>query len=155
MVCNTALEVVPWDEIKAEVRARLLSHGRPVKVAEERLRIDRFEDCRTCHAELAGLHRKPPHRQAACGACHKPAMNLLSATATKHKTVLCVKCHKDKHKFVPACTQCHTKLHPASILKKFPKCSMCHSIAHDLNNWKEHTGPVSGDAKPAKAGKKK
>ncbi len=115
-------------------------------------------DCKKCHKAhkptVVVYGQDVPNKD--CGACHKAAMNLLAATATRHKTVLCVKCHKDKHKMIPDCTQCHTKLHPAAILKKFPKCSICHSIAHDLNNWPAgKDGAAAPSAKPAKEHKKK
>jgi hypothetical protein len=113
-------------------------------------------DCKKCHKahkpKVVTYAQDVPNKD--CGACHKPALTMLNATPTRHKAVPCVKCHKDKHKMIPVCTQCHTKLHPAAILKKFPKCSICHSIAHDLNNWPA-SREGSGAAKPAKEHKKK
>ncbi len=115
-------------------------------------------DCKKCHKahkpKLVVYGADVPNKD--CGACHKKALGLLSATATKHKGVACVKCHNDKHKTIPACDQCHPQKHPASITKKFPKCVTCHSIAHDLNNWSE--GAASAKTKaaaPAKTAPKK
>jgi hypothetical protein len=115
-------------------------------------------DCRKCHKahrpKIVTYAADVPNKD--CGACHKQALSLLSATPTKHRSVACVKCHENKHKTVPQCQQCHGDKHPASIMKKFPKCGMCHNIAHDLNHWSsEGDAPAKAKAAPAKAGKKK
>ncbi len=114
-------------------------------------------DCKKCHKahkpKVVAYGADVPNKD--CGACHKKALGLLSATLTKHKNVPCVKCHIDKHKAVPECQQCHTKQHPASIMKKFPKCGTCHSVAHDLNNWVEGSAPAKTKAAaPAKSAPK-
>ena len=106
-------------------------------------------DCGKCHKahQPTTLAYGPDVPNKDCAACHKKAFDLLSATATKHKDVACVKCHANKHKTVPACAQCHGQKHPAQIMKKFPACGTCHSIAHDLNNW-----AAAGAADKAKPG---
>jgi hypothetical protein len=70
-----------------------------------------------------------------CGACHKKAFDLLSASKSKHHSFDCAFCHQNKHKMIPACQDCHGSPHPAGIMAKFPKCGECHNIAHDLNHW--------------------
>ncbi len=70
-----------------------------------------------------------------CAACHGKAFDLLSSSATKHKTFACAFCHQAKHKMTPKCQDCHGVPHPAGIMAKFPKCSDCHNIAHDLNRF--------------------
>ena len=75
------------------------------------------------------------------------AFNLLVASKAKHKTLLCVTCHQEKHKMVPKCQDCHGVPHAAGMMSKFPKCADCHGIAHDLNNW--NTAPAA--AAPAAA----
>jgi len=114
-------------------------------------------DCRKCHKahKPKAVTYTADVQNKECGACHKQALALLSATATKHKTVPCVKCHENRHKTVPECQQCHAGKHPATILKKFPKCGMCHNIAHDLNHWPEGGSPAKAKAAPAKGEKKK
>jgi hypothetical protein len=58
-----------------------------------------------------------------------------------------VKCHKDRHRNVPACTACHAGKHNAQILKKFPKCGTCHSVAHDLYGWSDAGGAKAAPVK--------
>jgi hypothetical protein len=94
-----------------------------------------------------------------CAACHKKAFDLHSKTDTKHKGVNCVTCHKEKHKTIPVCQDCHGVPHPSRIMARFNKCSICHNIAHDLNHWE--VAPVTQSSakqpakQPAKAVKKK
>jgi len=95
-----------------------------------------------------------------CAACHKKAFELHSQTDTKHKSINCVDCHKDKHKMVPTCQGCHGAPHPARMLARFTKCGDCHNTAHDLNRWETGTlnqsGLVDGAIKlPPKKGTKK
>lgn len=115
-------------------------------------------DCKKCHKPHmpTGLTYGQEVPNKDCGSCHKKALELMNATQTKHKDVSCVRCHKDKHKTVPSCEQCHPKPHPAKLLAKFPKCGSCHYIAHDLNNWPAGgEGAAAGIAPAAPAKKKK
>jgi hypothetical protein len=92
--------------------------------------------CKLCHKahmpKLVSYSSDLPSQN--CGACHAKVLDLLSATTTKHKTLTCAFCHKDKHRKIPACQDCHGSPHPKGIMVKFPKCGRCHDIAHDLNN---------------------
>ncbi|MGE5174354.1 MAG: cytochrome C [Betaproteobacteria bacterium] len=96
-------------------------------------------DCKRCHrahmpkveAFSAGMRSKD------CGLCHKMQAALLGATTSKHKSLACIGCHKLKHRFKPACQDCHGTPHPNDILAKFQECGMCHNGAHNLNNWPE------------------
>ena len=117
-------------------------------------------ECKRCHQAhmptAVTYGSDTPNKM--CAACHKKAFDLHSQTATKHKGVNCVTCHKDKHKMVPTCQSCHGSPHPAGMLVRFTKCGDCHNIAHDLNRWDaslirdaEKGAPVV----PQKAGKKK
>jgi len=92
------------------------------------------KDCLICH---------PAHRplvitygqdvpNSSCAGCHKGIATMLTKSDTKHTKLTCVYCHKDKHRFVPACETCHGTPHPAAMIAKFPKCNMCHSSAHSL-----------------------
>jgi hypothetical protein len=83
-----------------------------------------------------------------CGACHGGVLTMLTAGKVKHKDLSCAFCHKEKHKMVPQCADCHGSPHPAGIMAKFPKCGECHNIAHDLNNWSSPKVP-STTKKPA------
>jgi hypothetical protein len=93
--------------------------------------------CKQCHKahtpKLVSYAADVPSQN--CAACHAKAFDLLSATTTKHKTLKCAFCHKDKHRTIPACQDCHGSRHPAGFRVKFPQCGRCHKIAHDLNNW--------------------
>jgi c(7)-type cytochrome triheme protein len=59
--------------------------------------------CRTCHADIGGLHVKKDHRDAGCAACHAPH----TWSAEPRKT--CLTCHADKeqHNPGPPCAECH------------------------------------------------
>jgi c(7)-type cytochrome triheme protein len=59
--------------------------------------------CATCHAGLAGLHGKKPHKDGGCAACHAPHAWAVSGRAA------CATCHADKakHHEGQACAQCH------------------------------------------------
>lgn len=98
-------------------------------------------DCKKCHKahqpKNVTYGSDTPSKQ--CGACHSKALSLLNASKAKHKSLLCVTCHQEKHKMVPKCQDCHGVPHAAGIMSKFPKCGDCHGIAHDLNNWKGQT----------------
>ena len=115
-------------------------------------------ECKRCHQAhmptAVTYASDTPNRM--CASCHKKAFDLLTASDTKHKSVACVTCHKDKHKAMPTCQSCHGTPHPAGMLARFPKCGDCHSIAHSLNRWdsaaKKEAAPA---AQPKKSGKKK
>jgi hypothetical protein len=59
--------------------------------------------CATCHAGLAGLHRKAAHKDAGCASCHAPH------TWSPEPRETCLACHGDKkeHNPGPACAECH------------------------------------------------
>jgi len=93
-----------------------------------------YEACVSCHPvhmpRVVTYGQDTPSRY--CGACHGEALDLLEANTTKHHDLLCVFCHKNKHKTVPPCYACHPQAHSKAILDKFPECGHCHSTAHDL-----------------------
>ncbi len=109
-------------------------------------------DCKKCHKahmpKVVTYAADIPNKD--CGACHQKALNLLSASKSKHSKLACAFCHAGKHKMVPNCQSCHNVPHPAGMMAKFPRCFDCHYIAHDLNNW-----PSSNDTAPAAAKEKK
>jgi len=67
-----------------------------------------------------------------CGACHTKVFTKLTKTTSKHGKLSCVSCHKDRHRYVPKCTDCHGTPHKASFHEKFPRCLSCHIDVHDL-----------------------
>jgi predicted CXXCH cytochrome family protein len=109
-------------------------------------------DCKQCHRahtpKMAAFPENMPSTD--CGSCHKIPSDLLRATASKHKSLTCVGCHKLKHRFKPACQDCHGTPHPEGILAKFPECTMCHNSPHDLNNWPETATAVAAGVAPKK-----
>ena len=97
-------------------------------------------DCRNCHkAHMPKVVTYAAVIQSKdCGSCHKKAFDVLSASKSRHKTFTCVFCHRERHKMIPDCLDCHGSPHQkAGIMTKFPKCDDCHNVAHDLNNWPE------------------
>jgi hypothetical protein len=93
-----------------------------------------YQACVTCHpVHMPTVVTYPQDIPSTyCAACHGEAMELLTANTTKHHALSCAYCHKDEHKAVPPCSQCHPQAHPAAILNKFPTCGECHGTAHDL-----------------------
>jgi hypothetical protein len=114
--------------------------------------------CFTCHkphtagqplSSCAGCH--PVHKPtqiyygkdvppASCGACHDKVLAKWNKTPSRHGKVSCVTCHKEKHRFVPKCTDCHQNIHSQGILQRYPNCLTCHMDAHDP--------PVTSGKKP-------
>jgi hypothetical protein len=72
-----------------------------------------------------------------CSSCHKKVYDILIAGGSRHKTFTCAFCHRERHKMIPDCRDCHGSPHPAGMMTKFRKCGECHNVAHDLNNWPE------------------
>jgi hypothetical protein len=60
-------------------------------------------NCRSCHGQLGGLHKKDAHAGSACMACHAPH----AWTVSKRET--CLACHEEKkdHNFPELCGKCH------------------------------------------------
>lgn len=92
------------------------------------------KDCNGCH---------PAHRPLtvtyvletpsnSCAACHQNIFNMLRAGSTKHASLECAYCHREKHKMIPQCEACHGSPHPPQMLVKFKTCNGCHKNAHDL-----------------------
>lgn len=67
-----------------------------------------------------------------CGSCHSKVLIKLLRNTSKHSKVACVTCHRDKHRYVPQCSDCHGKPHKQVIHDKFPRCLSCHVDVHDL-----------------------
>jgi len=95
------------------------------------------DNCATCHQAHQPLELTYPATTGSqlCAACHDTVFGMLTVSKAKHSQIACVTCHTDKHKTVPACTDCHGLPHAESMHQRFPKCGECHNIAHDLNNW--------------------
>ncbi len=95
----------------------------------------KYNDCISCHKVHQPLNvaygEDVPNKE--CSACHGDLATLLASGSTKHATLQCVLCHKDKHGYLPTCQDCHGVPHPASMMTKFPKCLDCHNDPHDLN----------------------
>jgi cytochrome c553 len=93
-----------------------------------------FATCTTCHS----VHKPKlvtygnDTQNVDCASCHLKVVDLLKKSPSKHSGILCVTCHKTRHKAVPQCTECHREPHPKSFLEKFPTCLTCHLNPHDL-----------------------
>lgn len=115
-------------------------------------------ECKKCHqAHMpTAVFMTPDTPNKMCASCHKRAFEMHAGSDAKHKAVLCVTCHKDKHKTIPSCQSCHGVPHPASMMARFTKCGDCHSVAHKLNHWEPGTlktvdksAPIPLPKKPA------
>jgi hypothetical protein len=97
-----------------------------------------FSTCTKCHS----VHKPKQvtygaaEPAATCGSCHTKIHAKWKANTSRHSKVNCAVCHKDKHGYVPKCTDCHKSPHPKSILERFPKCLGCHLDVHDLPSMK-------------------
>ncbi|GFO60355.1 cytochrome c [Geomonas silvestris] len=98
-----------------------------------------YSTCLKCHP----VHRpkqvtyQSTEPAATCGSCHTQIFNKWKATPSRHAKVNCATCHKDKHGYIPQCTECHKAPHPKNILDRFPKCLTCHLDVHDLPAMKK------------------
>ncbi|NTW98552.1 MAG: cytochrome C [Geobacteraceae bacterium] len=91
-------------------------------------------ECLQCHPvhqpKQITLSKDVP--SSTCGSCHAKVFIKLLRNTSKHRTLACVTCHKDKHRYVPQCTDCHGKPHKPSFHEQFPRCLSCHIDVHDL-----------------------
>ena len=91
-------------------------------------------DCTGCHPAhrplVVSYTEKVPSEY--CGSCHTAVYDLLARSHARHRNVACVLCHRNRHKAIPTCRDCHQPPHPESIIGKFPSCGSCHGKAHDL-----------------------
>jgi len=65
--------------------------------------VQPLSECRSCHGQIGGLHKKDAHAGSACTVCHAPHDWILSKRET------CLACHDDKkeHKAPELCGKCH------------------------------------------------
>ena len=93
-----------------------------------------FDTCTKCHP----VHKPKLVTYGAdiqngfCASCHGAVAGKLKGSASKHATVTCVACHRDRHKAIPECAACHHEPHPKVFLDMYPKCLSCHLDPHDL-----------------------
>lgn len=97
-----------------------------------------FNTCSKCHAvhqpkQVTYTSTEPA---VTCGSCHTKVYEKWKTSAGRHSKVNCAVCHKEKHRYVPQCTECHKAPHPKSILDRYPKCLSCHLDVHDLPSMK-------------------
>lgn len=92
--------------------------------------------CRRCHNPHSPLKVVYDNDIGSehCASCHRQAGEQLQQTTTKHRLLLCVYCHKNQHKRVPACVVCHYEPHMPGFHEKFPECVSCHIGPHNLVN---------------------
>jgi len=97
-----------------------------------------YDTCTKCHAvhQPKQVTYTVTEPAATCGSCHTKIYTKWKATPSRHSKVNCAVCHKDKHGYIPQCTECHKAPHPKSILDRFPKCLGCHLDVHDLPSMK-------------------
>jgi len=67
-----------------------------------------------------------------CGSCHAGVYAVWEKGLGKHKAIACVTCHKNRHRTIPACSDCHGKPHTPVHHERFPRCLTCHINVHDI-----------------------
>lgn len=67
-----------------------------------------------------------------CGSCHAKVYAVWEKGFSKHKTISCATCHKNRHRTIPECTDCHGKPHNPVHHTRFPRCLTCHIDVHDI-----------------------
>jgi predicted CXXCH cytochrome family protein len=67
-----------------------------------------------------------------CGSCHARVYTAWEKGLGKHKAIACVTCHKNRHRTILACSDCHGKPHTAAFHVRFPRCLTCHINVHDI-----------------------
>jgi len=99
----------------------------------EGLTLSTCTQCHPVHRPLQiALAKDVP--SSTCGSCHGKVFNKLAKNTSKHNALACVTCHKDKHRYVPKCTDCHGLPHKKAFHDQFPRCLTCHIDVHDLPN---------------------
>ena len=90
--------------------------------------------CHDCHLPHMPLEVTYPADTPSeyCGACHKKVYSLLARSRARHRSILCVECHENKHKTIPACTKCHKPPPHSPLMIQEKSCEECHGIAHDV-----------------------
>jgi hypothetical protein len=143
--------------VPAATRKRLEAMGRPVRVAPERLQVEKASDCRSCH--------KDPHRgqfdarmkaskeagAQGCEACHAVAAwrqlqfdharDTKYPLAGKHAKAACRSCHRQApdgavrwRPLDAACGACHADPHAAQFaVAGATDCGRC----HEPEGWKQ------------------
>lgn len=135
----------------AAVRARLTAHGRPVRVAAVKLRVERPEDCRTCHQDPHRGQFEARLERQGCEACHVVAsfraLKLDHARDTRfaltgnHAKAACGSCHRPGpdgvvrwRPLAAACDGCHADPHAAQFAAGgATDCGRC----HEPEAWKK------------------
>jgi hypothetical protein len=93
-----------------------------------------YKDCLLCHkphmASVVKYGGDVP--SSYCRGCHANEFDAIGQSTLKHHDLQCVYCHKDQHKMVPNCEDCHGRPHSSDIHEKFAACLDCHHDAHGL-----------------------
>ncbi len=90
---------------KLDPKAPMMEAGCDTCHADEQ-EVLPINDCKACHSDLGGLHKKGGHADASCTACHKPHGWVVAGRSA------CQSCHDDKSNHYPdggACADCHTE----------------------------------------------
>ena len=89
-----------------------------------------LSDCRLCHKahkpKLIRYDNALPSQH--CATCHLQVNKTLTTSKTRHKDLRCVLCHKNEHRSIPACVECHPPHSAQSTVQG--GCTMCHQFAH-------------------------
>lgn len=84
-----------------------------------------LDNCTRCHNPHQPLNVVlEGELKAECLSCHTEQNAQLVANPSMHSEVSCNFCHADRHKYIPACTECHE---PHSAEMKQTDCMVCHA----------------------------
>ncbi len=94
----------------------------------------KYEDCLKCHKPHAPtlLEYGQDISAGLCAACHADEVSQLAENNTRHHELGCAYCHRNRHKSMLACEDCHGKPHNAEFHSRFEECNECHISPHAL-----------------------
>ena len=94
----------------------------------------KYEDCLKCHKPHAPtlLEYGKDISPGLCGACHATEVKQLAENKTMHHELGCAYCHRNRHKSILTCEDCHGKPHKAEFHSRFKDCHDCHISPHAL-----------------------
>jgi hypothetical protein len=139
----------------AATRHTLEAHGRPVKVAPARLKIERSDDCRTCHRDPHRGQFDARLKEEGCEACHSVASFRVTrfdhgrdskfALTGRHAKAACLSCHRPEpdglvrwRPLASTCGTCHADPHAGQLAAQAAAaggtdCGRC----HETEGWKK------------------
>lgn len=133
---QTTFEMNPTKHAKLECVMCHPNHGETQQCTnchESHDAIMKDDDCNSCHTTghvPTSVNYPVTTSNELCASCHGVVAKSMTASATKHTSLACAKCHP-KHGQIPTCSSCHKTPHGPALTD----CGVsCHLSAHDV--WK-------------------